>query len=185
MGRGALHGEENHTSYFYESESETDIKKWVYRIYYIGMTDKTCYRCGETKSVELFAKKKNLCKHCHNEDVKQHYHKNRETILQNQADYREYNQETISEKRKEKYVCECGSTIRKENKKLHESTTKHKNFVAGIEKEVLYVVYYYDEDDNNKKKVIRFTKHKYEEFQKAINRQRINNFKVLKMYNFI
>ena len=149
------------------------------------MSDKTCYKCGETKSVELFTKTKNLCKRCNNEKHKKYYQENKEKETKRLKEYKEENKEEINEKRKEKYVCECGSTIRKETKKLHESTTKHKNFVAGIEKEVLYAIYYYDEDDNNKKKVLRFTKQKYEEFQKAINRQRINNFKVLKMYNFI
>ena len=46
-------------------------------------------------------------------------------------EYREANKETISERGKENYTCECGSILRKKNKKRHERDCKqHLDWLA-------------------------------------------------------
>ena len=44
-------------------------------------------------------------------------------------EWREANKEKISEKRKEKYTCACGSILRKADKARHERTKKHQEFI--------------------------------------------------------
>ena len=45
--------------------------------------------------------------------------------------YKEENREKINESRKEKYLCECGSEIRKDEKINHETTQRHINFIEN------------------------------------------------------
>jgi hypothetical protein len=56
---------------------------------------------------------------------------NRGVILQSKIKYRETNKEKISEKRKETYTCECGSTLTIVKKSRHEKTQIHLNFLKN------------------------------------------------------
>ena len=65
------------------------------------------------------------------EYMKEYREANKEVILEKRKEYREANKEVISKKRKEKYTCECGSILRKDNKKRHERNCKqHQNWLA-------------------------------------------------------
>ena len=65
------------------------------------------------------------------EKGKERYEANKEVILEKCKEYREANKEAISERGKEKYTCECGSILRKNNKKRHErESKKHLDWLA-------------------------------------------------------
>ena len=147
------------------------------------MSIKTCYKCGETKQSDLFTKNKNLCKLCNNEKYKKYYNKNKAKVLKMKQEYREDNEEEIKERRKQKYRCNCGSLIRNENKKLHEKSIKHINFINGVEKEVTVLVSYYNEQ--NKKKFIKLSVDKFKELEKERRKLMRGNYVILKLLNFI
>jgi len=46
---------------------------------------------------------------------------------------RRANKEQISEYKKRKYTCECGSCIRRDDKAIHERTLKHQNYLKQLE----------------------------------------------------
>lgn len=60
---------------------------------------------------------------------KEHYNNNKEEILNSCKEYQYVNKEKISEKRKLKNTCECGSEFRSCDKARHERTQKHLNFL--------------------------------------------------------
>ena len=64
---------------------------------------------------------------------KEYCQKNKEKVAQRKKQYRENNKEKINKinekKRKEKYTCQCGLTIRKDSKARHEKTIKHQNYL--------------------------------------------------------
>ena len=71
-----------------------------------------------------------------NKEQKKGYNKNygiinKEIITEQKKIYRENNKQKISERKKQKYTCECGSTLRKDDKVSHEKTTKHQNFITS------------------------------------------------------
>ena len=147
------------------------------------MSIKTCYKCGELKESNLFTKNKNLCKTCNSNNARKYYNDNRLEMLQKQKEYREDNEEEIKERRKQKYRCNCGSLIRNENKKLHEKSIKHINFINGVEKEVTVLVSYYNEQ--NKKKFIKLSVDKFKELEKERRKLMRSNYVYLKLLNFI
>ena len=100
--------------------------------------------------------------------------------------YKKKHKEEINEKRKEKYTCECGSKIRKEDKIQHERSKKHINFIEGIviQKPIKFIVSYYDEKNNNKKCFINLLKEDYDEFKKEQSRL-FNNYRSLRNCNLI
>jgi len=56
---------------------------------------------------------------------------NKEAISERGKEYRKANKEAISERGKENYTCECGSILRKKNKKRHERGCKqHLDWLA-------------------------------------------------------
>lgn len=55
--------------------------------------------------------------------------KNKEIFKLRGKKYREKNKEKINLKAKEKYTCDCGSTIRKSDKTRHNKTKKHLKFI--------------------------------------------------------
>ena len=59
--------------------------------------------------------------------------KNKEKIKIMKKEYCEEHKEEIREKAKEKMTCDCGSTFRKCQKKRHERTIKHKNYINLLE----------------------------------------------------
>jgi len=63
------------------------------------------------------------------EKAKQSRENNKEKKAEIDKQYRENNKEKISERKKQKYTCECGSTLTITTKSRHEKTTKHQSFV--------------------------------------------------------
>lgn len=47
--------------------------------------------------------------------------------------YYEKNRDSILEKAKEKYICDCGSYIRISDKSKHQRSKKHQNFINSHE----------------------------------------------------
>ena len=59
---------------------------------------------------------------------KEYRETNKEAIAENQKEYRESNKEKITEIKKTLFTCECGSTIRKNDKARHFNSKKHMVF---------------------------------------------------------
>jgi hypothetical protein len=66
------------------------------------------------------------------QNVKNYYNNNKEKVLKYQKEYGEKNKERLSEKKKEKYNCVCGSSLRKADKKRHERSNKHQTYLASL-----------------------------------------------------
>ena len=64
--------------------------------------------------------------------MKEHYHDNKGELLEKQKQYRKNNKEKISEKRKVKISCNCGSVFRKSDKARHCQSLKHQNYINSI-----------------------------------------------------
>lgn len=64
---------------------------------------------------------------------KEYREKNKEEISKKKKEDYEEHKEELKEKRKEKMTCDCGSTFRKCEKKKHERTIKHKNYINLLE----------------------------------------------------
>ena len=64
---------------------------------------------------------------------KEYREKNKEEISKRKKEDYEEHKEELKEKRKEKMTCDCGSTFRKCEKKRHERTIKHKNYINLLE----------------------------------------------------
>ena len=65
------------------------------------------------------------------EVLKEHYHKNKDKILENQKIYKENNKDKLSEYRKQKFTCECGSIYSYTSKSEHFKTKKHFQFIES------------------------------------------------------
>ena len=77
---------------------------------------------------EYYQKNKNkIC-----ELMKVYRHKNKNKISEKFKAYRINNRYKISERKKVKFTCECGSTLRKEDKARHFKSIKHKSFVNSL-----------------------------------------------------
>jgi len=61
---------------------------------------------------------------------KEYYEANKEKVLQYQ---KEYYEEKRKEKNKEKYTCVCGSNIRKSDRRKHERTKKHGDYIKELQ----------------------------------------------------
>ena len=55
----------------------------------------------------------------------EYYKENKEQMIEKQKQWYENNKEKLNQK----YTCECGSTIRKNDKSQHEKTKKHQTFI--------------------------------------------------------
>ena len=55
---------------------------------------------------------------------------NPEKVIANKKRYAEKNRDKILEEKKQKYTCECGSTLRCDGKKDHLISTKHQEFLT-------------------------------------------------------
>jgi hypothetical protein len=51
--------------------------------------------------------------------------------------YRNKNKDIINEKKKEKFVCECGSTYTKCHESRHKETSKHLKFIHDNEEVII------------------------------------------------
>lgn len=63
---------------------------------------------------------------------KEHYQDNRDKILLEKKEYQQINKEKISEKRKVKMLCDCGSEFRISDKARHYKTIKHQDYINSI-----------------------------------------------------
>jgi hypothetical protein len=61
--------------------------------------------------------------------IKEWYESNKDKLLNRKREYREENKEKLSERRKDKYLCECGSDIRKDCKLRHGKSKKHIEYI--------------------------------------------------------
>ena len=64
-------------------------------------------------------------------DKKQYMEDNKERFRIINKNWYEQNKHEINEKRKEKYICECGKTIRKDEKIRHDKTIFHTEYVRN------------------------------------------------------
>lgn len=62
----------------------------------------------------------------------EYYRDNKEKLKIRKKIYRDNNKEIISEKKKEKMNCECGSFFRKSDKAAHYRTLKHINYIQNL-----------------------------------------------------
>ena len=60
----------------------------------------------------------------------EYYQDNKKGIIEHIKQYREANKAEIAEKQKEPFECECGSTIRKNEKSRHLKSAKHQAFIS-------------------------------------------------------
>ena len=105
-----------------------------------GRTDKEYYQDNKEKIKQYREENKEYLKEymkeyiLDNKDKIQEYTKEyREDNKDKIKQYREKNKETISEKKKIKITCVCGSCYRKADKNTHERTKKHQSFLKSIE----------------------------------------------------
>ena len=72
----------------------------------------------------------------HKEEIKEYkkdfYQKNKEQIIERAKVHYYANKKEINEKQREKFNCECGSTIRKSGKSTHLKSPKHQKFLNEI-----------------------------------------------------
>jgi len=68
---------------------------------------------------------------------KEYYEANTEKVLQRQKEYYEANKEKVlqrhKEKNKQKYTCVCGSNTRKSDRRKHERTKKHGDYIKELQ----------------------------------------------------
>jgi hypothetical protein len=83
--------------------------------------------CGQTSKEWREINRDKLLKY-YNEN----YKNNREKRLADRKEYRETNKIIITEKKKEKYNCRCGSCICVGVKTRHEKTQKHINYIQSL-----------------------------------------------------
>ena len=66
------------------------------------------------------------------EQAKQYHQQNRERISEKDKKYYDQNKERISERRKEKINCSCGSVVRKQHIRRHETSKKHLKYLESL-----------------------------------------------------
>ena len=96
-----------------------------------GRNKKEYYKFNKKKIVQKSKQyyQDNKEKKCEKE--KEKYVKNKCEILKIRTEWYIKNKDILSEKRKEKYTCDCGSTIRKSDKCKHIKSKKHLKFIAN------------------------------------------------------
>jgi len=89
------------------------------------------YPCNDKKELEIRERyhiellKSKLNKYIPNRTKKEHYQDNKEKKIEEQKKYNEANKEILSEKRKEKVICDnCGCEISKSNLSRHQKSKK-------------------------------------------------------------
>jgi len=65
------------------------------------------------------------------DNAKEYYKNNKQKVLQYQKEYAEKNEEKIKARRKIKFTCVCGSTLLKIDKRRHERTIKHQDYLKS------------------------------------------------------
>ena len=104
-----------------------DNVKWsVVDCYY--NVDKTFRKTIEQYYIELFKSQLNMVGAILNKE------KRKKRIKEYKSQYRIKNRDIINEKQNQKITCVCGSTYTKHNKKRHEKSQKHKNYLLTIVK---------------------------------------------------
>ena len=65
------------------------------------------------------------------EKIKVYYLNNRKTFITNRKEYYIINKNKINDKRRNtRYICICGSNIRKDGKKEHERSKRHQKYIS-------------------------------------------------------
>tara|TARA_R110002012_G_scaffold117944_1_gene266049 strand:+ start:289 stop:852 length:564 start_codon:yes stop_codon:yes gene_type:complete len=92
-------------------------------------TMKEYYQANKNKKLEYqkdyYQNNKECCKEYH----QNYYKNNKEKKAQQQKQYRQANKDIISEKKKIKMTCDCGSVLRKDDFSRHYRTKKHQSFL--------------------------------------------------------
>jgi len=63
---------------------------------------------------------------------KEYYEDHKETLLNYQKNYREINRDIINNKKKEKFICACGSKYTRVNKSQHKKTKRHTKYLESL-----------------------------------------------------
>jgi uncharacterized protein YciI len=63
------------------------------------------------------------------EKMKEYYEEHKEQIKEQNKEYREEHKEQIKERKSMKFICECGATLRIDNKAHHNRSIKHLTFL--------------------------------------------------------
>jgi hypothetical protein len=63
---------------------------------------------------------------------KEYREANKEKISEYNKEYHEANRKQILEKKKQKYICACGSTLTIRHKARHERSIKHQNYLKSL-----------------------------------------------------
>ena len=106
-----------------------------------------CSLCGQMKPKTEYTHRKRECKDCRRRKAREFYKANSERLKE---DGREYKAKYRAE-RANKTTCECGAVVCEYKLQEHKTRLKHKNKLAGVEKERKQLVTYYDEHNNLKK----------------------------------
>ena len=115
----------------YEGECIRKYKNEVVNKQITGRTNKE-YREDNKEGISKQRKQyRNDNKEKVKEQKKQHYTDNKDIILQKQKQYRDENKMKIRERKQQKYTCECGSTLRHEDKARHERTIVHHKWLES------------------------------------------------------
>ena len=100
--------------------------------YYIELVELVPCSCNDELLVrERFHIENNICenKQLPTRTTKEHYEDNKEELNEKSRKYQQDHKEEIAKKKKEKYDCPCGSTLRKSDKAQHEKSIKHQNYL--------------------------------------------------------
>lgn len=73
----------------------------------------------------------------HKKRMKIYYEENKEQLKNHMKMYRQEHEKEIKEQKSKKIICECGSTILKNNKSNHLKTEKHNNYLNSLNHELI------------------------------------------------
>lgn len=91
--------------------------------------------CNINKPAKTEYEKQNLWKLKYQRELELHPDYNKKQYqrkLELHPDHKTTRTEIQKEARKEKYICECGTTLQREKKSRHEKSKKHLNYIATI-----------------------------------------------------
>ena len=82
---------------------------------------------------EVIFEKRDMYREANKQKIKDQQKEYNDSHKEEARAYREANKEIIKAKKKEKMLCGCGSTIRRDAKARHERSTKHQTYLASLE----------------------------------------------------
>ena len=136
-----------------------------------------CSLCRQMKPKTEYTHRKRECKDCRRRKAREFYKANSERIKEERREWKA----KFRNDHREKITCECGCLVCEYNIQKHRNTEKHKNKLAGVEKERKQLVTYYDEHNNLKKVFLYLEPSLYARFRKMRDYERkLTNYKILK-----